>query len=125
MGAMVKVVCESCRAQWDCRRGCGIQQGLLENVAPLFPEKTEGVLMEYARRNENAAFDFGFYPAVCVSCADIVSVPVLRLEDGEAPYIGPCPGCGKKARPIRELERGHCPRCGESALKEVETGRWD
>lgn len=125
MGAVVKVFCESCHTEWICHTGCGMQHGTLENVAPLFPKETADTLMQYVGDNESPAYDFGYRLAVCGHCAGIVSVPVLRLQDSGARYIGLCPDCGKAARPIRVMAKTHCPVCKKNTLKILETGRWD
>lgn len=125
MGAIVKVFCESCSAAWDCHTGCGIQHGSMENVAPLFPEAIENILMDYAEHSEYPLFDFAFQPAVCANCTSIVSVPVLRLHENGTTYIGVCPDCGKKVKPQKERQKLQCPICKKSMLKTLETGRWD
>lgn len=96
---------------------------MLENVAPLFPKDVTDTLMGYAR--DDQAFDFTFQLAVCGHCNGIVSVPVLRLHDSGARYIGVCPDCGKGVRLIKAIAKTHCPACKEGTLKALETGRWD
>ena len=39
MGAIERVKCENCGSAWECRTGCGILHGRLENVLLLFSEK--------------------------------------------------------------------------------------
>ncbi len=125
MGAIVKVFCESCNAVWDCRTGCGMQHGSLDNVVSLFPENIESILTDYAARNECPMFDFAFQPAVCKNCTGIVSVPVLRLFENDTLYVGVCPDCGKEVKHIKDIHRIHCPVCKKRMLKTLETGRWD
>lgn len=125
MGAIIKISCESCGGEWSCRTGCGMQHGVLENVAPLFPEDIRNALMEYAGHNECPMFDFGFQLAVCGSCSGIVSIPMLKLHDGDISYTGVCSDCGKKARPIKDMRKTHCPVCGRNTLRTLEIGRWD
>lgn len=125
MGAIVKVFCESCGAQWECQTGCGIMHGTLDRIAPLFPEETGRVLMEYAGRSECPMFDFAFQSAVCQDCVGVVSVPVVRLHESGERYIGPCPDCGKAVRLLGDPEKTDCPVCKKNTLKTIETGRWD
>lgn len=125
MGAVVKVFCESCHAEWNCNTGCGMLHGMLENVAPLFPKDVADALMQYTGGDERTAYDFGFQPAVCGHCGGIVSVPVLRLPDGGGQHVGLCPNCGKGVRPIKVMAKTHCPVCKKNTLKTLETGRWD
>lgn len=125
MGAIVRISCESCGTEWSCRTGCGIHHGVLKNVAPLFPDDIRNTLMEYAERSECPMFDFGFQPAVCENCVGIISIPVLRIHDGNISYTGVCPDCGKKAHLIKDILKAQCPVCGRNALKTSKTGFWD
>lgn len=125
MGAIVGISCESCGTEWNGWTGCGMQHGVLENVAPLFPEKIRDILMEYAEIDNCPIFDFGFQLAVCGNCTDVVSIPVLKLQGGDISYTGVCPNCGKKARLIKDMSKTHCPVCGRNTLRASETGRWD
>lgn len=127
MGAIVKVSCKSCGAEWSCRTGCGMWQGALERVAPLFPRDTENAIMLQTEGLECPVFDFGFQLAACDGCSGVVSVPVLSFADSDSGdrYIGVCPDCGGEARPIEDLHQVCCPACGKRELSVLETGRWD
>lgn len=125
MGAIIRVSCESCHAEWSCHTGCGMKHGSLENTAPLFPKETEAVLMGYAQNNAYPGFDFVFHLSVCPDCGGIVSVPTLKLHENGTSYIGVCPDCGKKVRLVEDLSGTPCPVCGKRELTALETGRWD
>ena len=125
MGAVVKVFCESCHAQWNCHTGCGMQHGMLENIVSLFPKDVADTLMKYAGCDESPAFDFAFRLAVCRYCNGIVSVPVLKMLESGTQYMGICPDCGNEVGLIKDLTKKHCPVCKRSVLKTLETGRWD
>lgn len=125
MGAIVKVSCKSCRAQWSCRTGCGMWHGALERVAPLFPKDTENTIMKLAGDSECPMFDFGFHLAVCEGCGGVVSIPVLSFPESGVRYDGVCPDCGGVVRLIEDMQQACCPVCGKRELNALETGRWD
>lgn len=81
--------------------------------------------MEYAADSACPGFDFAFRLSVCGHCSGIVSVPVLRLHENGALYVGMCPDCGREVRPIEDLSETSCPACGKRKLTALETGRWD
>ena len=70
-------------------------------------------------------FEFGFHLSACNGCGNIVSVPVLRFEEREEEYVGPCPVCQDDVAIITDMEDTVCPVCGNKTLLAEEIGRWD
>lgn len=124
MGKMIKVACASCKREWQCLTGFGLSHALLQNVVREFPTELRDKIMEEAGE-EFPVFEFGYQISICGGCENIVSVPVLNLEDGNAEYIGPCPVCGEDVSLIADIEEAVCPVCKNKALSAEETGRWD
>lgn len=125
MGAIVDVVCKSCKASWQCMTGCGLMHGSLQAVADLFPEQARKEIMEEAGQAEFPLFDFNYKLSYCPHCASIESVPVLRMLESYKAYIAPCPVCGQEIMLIRDLSKTECPVCHGTALEEQDAGYWD
>ncbi|MCI9465450.1 MAG: hypothetical protein HFI48_16585 [Lachnospiraceae bacterium] len=124
MGVMIRVSCGSCKADWQCRTGCGMMHGNLENAAASYPAEIRKEI--YANvQGEYPLFDFSYQPARCMYCRGIVSVPVLEAEDGKYRYTGVCEVCGGEVETIQDLSQTSCPVCGKMSLKEEEIGLWD
>ncbi len=124
MGKMMKIVCASCKNEWQCMTGCGLSHALLQSVVREFPKETQDTVMEKAGE-ELPLFEFGFHLSACNGCGNIVSVPVLRFEEREEEYVGPCPVCQDDVAIITDMEDTVCPVCGNKTLLAEEIGRWD
>lgn len=125
MGVIVKITCKSCKSEWQCRKGCGILHGQLENVKPLFPQEVRSALERYESGTKFPFFDFGYELACCEHCKSVESLAVIRLPELQTEYTGVCEECGQKTERIDHPEDARCPVCGEYALIEEETGLWD
>lgn len=126
MGEIVKISCTSCKAEWECMIGCGLQHGNLKRVADLyFPDDIKQKIEDYAARTEFPSFDFRFQLSYCAYCKSIESVPVLHLNETDTDYIGVCEKCGEKTELIENIEDTKCPVCQKTSLKSEDAGRWD
>ncbi|MCX4339808.1 MAG: hypothetical protein OSJ72_09205 [Lachnospiraceae bacterium] len=124
MGKMIKVTCTSCKGEWECMTGCGISHALLQDVVREFPQEI-GDKIRKENGEEFPIFDFGYQLSVCGDCRNAVSVPVLRFDEKDVEYMGPCPVCRGKAALVTDLEDAVCPVCGKKTLTAEETGSWD
>ncbi len=124
MGKIVRVACAACKREWQCMTGCGLSHALLENVVQEFPAQIEKKVMEETAE-DFPVFEFGYCISICGGCGSIVSVPVVKLEESHAEYVGPCPVCQGAVTLIADISEAACPACGEKTLIAEETGRWD
>lgn len=124
MGKIEKVACASCKREWQCMTGCGLSHALLPDVVRAFPEEIGKKVMAETEE-EFPVFEFGYRIAICGRCSNVVSVPVLKLEEKNTEYVGPCPVCGEEASLIADIVDAACPRCGKKRLWTEETGGWD
>lgn len=124
MGKIEKVVCASCKREWQCMTGCGLSHALLQDVLREFPEKMREKIVEEAGE-EALIFEFGYQAVVCDGCMSIVGVPVLKLEDGDTEYVGPCPICQDAVSLISDINDTTCPVCKNKTLKAETVGYWD
>ena len=70
MGVMIRVSCRSCKEDWQCRTGCGMMHGNLENAAASYPAEIRKEI--YANvQGEYPLFDFSYQPARCMYCHGI------------------------------------------------------
>lgn len=124
MGKVIKIACKSCKGEWQCLTGCGLSHALLQDVLREFPEEIREKIVEQAGEEE-PIFEFGYQAAVCGGCMSIAGVPVIRLEDGDTEYIGPCPTCGDAVSLITDINDTACPVCKNKTLKAEIAGNWD
>lgn len=124
MGEIKRIVCASCKREWECRVGCGLSHALLKNVLCEFPEEIGDRVM-VGPKEEFPMFAFGYHISTCAGCGNVVSIPVLRLEEQNAEYAGPCPICGDTVSLITDIEEAACPVCKSRALQEETEGYWD
>lgn len=124
MGSIVKIICSSCHEEWDCKVGCGLLHGKLENAAEAYPEEIRKNILTYAAQTQFPQFDFSYQTALCEECLDIVSVPVMRLSQINMKYIGSCEACGKTVKLIEDVRQLNCPKC-KGILKTENAGQWD
>lgn len=124
MGEIKKVVCTSCKREWQCMTGCGLSHALLQSVVREFPQEIGDKIMEEAGEAE-PLFAFEYRLSVCGGCKNVVSVPVLELEGREEAFIGPCPVCQGEAALIADLDEAVCPVCNSKALAAETEGHWD
>lgn len=125
MGEIINIHCHSCHTHWECRTGSGLMHGTLHAAAEAFPAGQQPEILLAAEQTPLSLFTFAFRPARCNHCAAIVSIPILTLTENGTVFIGPCPICGHKAKPITRLSKCACPVCGKITLDSEETGRWD
>ena len=125
MGAIVKVTCSSCRAEWQCATGCGIMHGTLEPIAALYPENIQKEIRDCVGDTMFPLFHFGFQLACCEHCGSITSVPVLKFPEAQTEFVGNCGQCGQKTKLIEDIENVPCPTCHKESLSARETGMWD
>lgn len=125
MGRVMRIACVSCNKEWQCRTGCGLSHARLEDVLREFSNEISRKVPDRVRKEEFPIFDFAYHMAVCDICKDVVSVPVLRLADGDLEYSGTCPVCRKEARRISDTDAADCPVCGKRMRQPEEIGRWD
>ena len=90
MGQTVRIACTFCKAEWECKTGCGILHGDLNRVAGLYPPEQCRRIRGYAETTEFPLFDFGYRLSRCPHCSHVGSVPVLKLEEENAVYVGTC-----------------------------------
>lgn len=124
MGKIIKVACKSCKNEWECKTGCGLSHALLQDVLQEFPEEIRVKITEEIVE-ESPIFEFEYHISSCSHCGKIVSVPVIRFEEGDAEYIGSCPVCGNDVSLIPNIRKAICPVCSQKKLLAEETGRWD
>lgn len=124
MGEIKKVVCASCKREWQCMTGCGLSHALLQDVIREFPKETAERIMEETG-GEVPFFTFGYRLSVCGGCGNVVSVPVLNLDEREGAYVGPCPVCKGEASLIADIDEAVCPVCKSKALEAETEGNWD
>lgn len=124
MGEVIKIACESCRSEWQCHIGCGLSHALLQDVVREFPKEIGKKIMEEAGE-ELPIFEFAYRISACGGCGNVVSVPVLKFEEKNAEYIGPCPVCGDGVSLIKDINDTGCPACKSKALKAESVGLWD
>ncbi len=125
MGEIVNIRCDSCHTGWECRTGSGLMHGSLDSVAGIFSPKQQTEIALSAKQDPLSLFTFSFRPARCSRCHGIVSIPVLTLTESDSTFIGPCPACGQKIKPIARLSKSACPVCSNISLKSDTIGRWD
>lgn len=125
MGEIINIHCHSCHVHWECRIGSGLLHGTLEAAAEAFPDEQQKEIRLAAEQTPLSMFTFSFRPARCNHCAAIVSIPVLTFTETGTVFIGSCPLCGHRIKPITRLPKCACPVCGKIALASEETGRWD
>lgn len=124
MGTIVKIICGSCHKEWDCRTGCGLLHGKLENAAGLYQEEIRKSILASVQQTRFPQFDFAYRLAVCKECQDIVSIPVLSLSQTHMKYVGSCENCGKRVELIENVRQTTCLRC-KGALESENIGMWD
>lgn len=127
MGVIKRINCRSCKADWQCRIGCGMMHANLADVAELYPSETAKEIYDSVT-GEYPVFDFAYKLARCTYCRDIIAVPVLTLgipEGGVKEYIGECAQCGRSVELLHDLSQTSCPVCEKNTLQEEEVGLWD
>lgn len=124
MGEINKVVCTSCKRKWQCMIGCGLSHALLQRVIREFPQETGEKIIEEAGEAD-PLFAFEYRLSVCGGCKNVVSVPVLKLEEREEEYVGPCPVCQGEVSLIADIDEAVCPVCNSKALEAETEGHWD
>lgn len=125
MGEIISIHCNSCHADWECRTGSGLMHGNLESAAESFSAEVQKEIELAAKQTPLSLFTFSFCIARCNHCGRIVSVPVLTLTETDNTFIGLCPVCNQKARPVARLLKTACPVCGKISLRSDTVGRWD
>lgn len=129
MGEIMKIHCNTCRKNWECMIGCGLQHGSIGNVIAAFGAKEQEQIIDWCQTNPIPLYDFRYQIAVCNFCHDLVSIPVLRGIDEKITFVGTCPVChGLLQTPPLEAESvsdAACPSCGNTTLTIEEVGHWD
>lgn len=125
MGEIINIHCHSCHIHWECRTGSGLTHGTLGAAVEAFPAAQQQEIMLAAEQTPLSLFTFAFQPARCNHCAAVVSIPTLTLTENGTVFIGPCPICGHRVKPITRLPKCACPVCGKITLDSEKTGRWD
>ena len=125
MGTIYRVLCEACGESCDIATGMGKAHATLEKVAEYYPQILASEIKAYGMKNPQGVFWFQLQPAVCDTCKKIISVPVLKIKDTGAEYIGTCPDCHKEVLPVEKLQESLCPACKVTGLSVSRIGNWD
>lgn len=125
MGDLVKMVCKSCGQEWSCRTGCGIFHAKLDAVVTLFTDDIQEKIRKQTAGKKFPLFSFGYQPAYCERCHDIVSVPVIKLIEEKVEYIGNCPKCLEQIEKEQLKEKLVCPVCQCHEFDVQREGYWD
>ncbi len=125
MGAIVKIFCTSCKAEWECQTGCGMMHGDLKQVTTLFSEKTQKEIEDCVGETMFPWFDFNYQLSYCRQCNNIDSIPYLELGESHAKFTGKCAKCGHDIQLIENIENFSCPACHKKSLITEKTGSWD
>lgn len=125
MGYIEQIACTSCGKSWELRTGCGMMHGQLENVLHMFPAEIIADIKETVGEQRFSYYDFKYKAAVCDTCKNVVSVPVLELPGVSKSYAGECPECKNALPKMLPADIQNCPRCGSEALLKGTIGLWD
>lgn len=143
MGEIIKIVCQSCKGSWQCKTGCGIAHAKIEQVAGFYKEEVQNSILEKTGKQQFPLFSFGFWPVICETCQEIVSVPILELSKDKIKYTGTCTKCQSEITGIsadagwfgsdNQKETGNwqgnyrlaCPKCQSADLMVEKQGYWD
>jgi len=127
MGRIIQISCGHCKSKWPLKIEYGMRHGMPKNIVREFPESIQTRIPLEAMQEHAMPWDFAFHPAVCESCASLVSVPVLRFRESGGVYTGTCPECDHIVRLIdeKEIERESCPNCGVRTLTSRDSAMWD
>lgn len=125
MGVIERIACHACGYVWECRSGCGIMHGTIENVIRCFSEDTGQEIAGAVSRMEDPVFEFTYRPAVCQACGNIAAVPFLEFKKEGRHFQGECPFCGKSVKITEKIEQEKCPGCHQGPLEVRRTGFWD
>lgn len=125
MGEIVKMVCRECGHAWKGRTGCGVNHARLDSVISLFNEDVQKNILRQTEGSTRSFFTFGYRPAYCQRCCDIVSVPVIQLLKENTNYIGECPTCSAEIESEYLKDKLVCPTCGGQQFDVIREGFWD
>ena len=146
MGRLYKISCKKCGREWEGTVGCGLMHGRLSFAEKAFPEETRRAIHAQIPEQSPGLFDFAYQLTGCRRCGNVVSVPVLKLTEGDKTFIGPCPECGETIGQdglwTEQLDESPgeqsdgqsdgqgfgahtCPACREETLSFQMTGLWD
>lgn len=125
MGEIIKMVCHGCGHSWQCKTGCGLNHARLNSVIGFFKDEIQKDILRQTQGQPFPLFSFGYQPAHCEVCHEIVSVPVCRLGKEQTKYIGQCPGCLNEIKEGQLEENLVCPICQSCEFDTCREGSWD
>lgn len=112
---------------------CGYKKQLMtgsglgaHNLAIAIKSVPEEIAERLCDESGNTRFTLTNSVVACKACRELFTVTDLSytFEDKDLRYVSDCPVCGKTYKPLKNIEKIKCPKCGRE-MKYMIEGLWD